>query len=502
MTTCTSSPSTSSSALPNLQYPVLSTDPFVYNGQDKVPKDVTSVIFDPSVTEINPYSFKDCQSLTSLTLPQSVTAIGDYAFYDCTNLQYIVFPNTLKDIGNAAFDGCTSLTCVVLPESISKIRYRAFYRCTSLIAVFLPQSSVKSVRNNSFSDCTNLVLVCIPKSVRKVLYSAFDNCESLKKGETKTEVQSGFNQQGEEGEDSADDVGEEDLDLESWLQVRFDKLPIHELCYFYAAVRASVNVNNCNRDNKRDTATFTSQQLPSSVFGTKVQSLIRDNPDMLQATDALGMNPLHILACYCTNKSTNDFNNSDLYGESFSSDFIPQIMNEMIDACPILTEQKNRNGMTPLDLYIKCCFCRFAPPPLSEEEENTKTDLIASKMSEINMNTDANLNTTKNRTNYQSENCLPLCLLIKMGMGWKDIQRIIQICPNAALERGLATPMTRVTTLQQHDCDETSSNVINDEFSERKNADSDLYPFMQAAVNGDLELAYNLAKLRIDLLSQ
>eukprot|EP00551_Chaetoceros_affinis_P004098 CAMPEP_0203683762 /NCGR_PEP_ID=MMETSP0090-20130426/47688_1 /ASSEMBLY_ACC=CAM_ASM_001088 /TAXON_ID=426623 /ORGANISM="Chaetoceros affinis, Strain CCMP159" /LENGTH=267 /DNA_ID=CAMNT_0050552917 /DNA_START=832 /DNA_END=1632 /DNA_ORIENTATION=- len=267
-----------------------------------------------------------------------------------------------------------------------------------------------------------------------------------------------------------------------------------------------MNTFNCDNKTDDDAATTSTShqahQSPSLVFRTKIQSLIRNDPDMIQSTDALGMNPLHILACYCTNKNMNSSNNTDFHSRSCRSDVIPQIMNEIIDLRPTLTERKNRNGMTPLDLYIKCCFCRAFPTPLSKvslKEENTKTDFIASKMSEISINTDASLNISDGTNHHQ---CLPLCLLIKMGMGWKDIQKIIQINPNAALERGLVTPMTRTTTWGQLACDEISDGVSNDKLShvesknEFNNADSNLYPFMQAAVKGNLELAYNLALYR------
>ncbi len=499
-------------------YPIA---PFVYKEEDKVPKDVTSIIIDPSVTTINAYACINCKNLTSVTIPDSVVSIGDYAFYDCINLRSIIFPDNLKEIGNAAFDGCTSLTTVLLPESISKIRYRAFYRCTNLIAVFLPQFSIKSIRNNAFSDCTNLVLVCVPKSVRKVLYSAFDNCESLKKKEEEEEEEEqrvgreeeeenrNFNSIMSKGEDESEEIDcvEEELDLESWLQIRFDKLPLHELCYFYAALnddailsphknlnkRASTN----NSSHEKEDAITSTEPSQSSIFRTQMQSLIRNNPDMIQSTDKIGMTPLHILSCYCTNKKINiNISNNDAPKQCNNSSFIPKIMNEMIDLCPSLTEKKNNCGMTPLDLYIECCFrpfCTSPTPTVSLEEKSVMTDTTS----------DASLYMSNETKNF---NYLPLCLLIKMGMGWKDVQKILQVYPSAALEHGLTSPMNRTRILDQYACNENCNTGGDHELSHPKiadecnNTDSDLYPFMQAALKGDLELAYHLALYRIDLL--
>ena len=474
---------------------------FVYNGIDKVPKDVTSVTFDTNtVTEISDYAFKDCNSLTSIVIPESITQIGNYAFYDCRNLKSVILPDSLRDIGNAAFDGCTSLMFVVIPSTVTKIRYRAFYRCSSLICVFLPLLTIRDIRNNAFSDCNSLALISIPSSVKTVLYSAFDNCHALKLANTFKKIPiTVFD-------------GSNDDNIGSWLQERFDHLPLHKLCYYYYYialdeydqimhstrnmsdnndVEEQQNNNNNNNNNSDGSNNASSDNHDDSTISKSTSStrqsnnhdkikirdeiitMIHDNPDIIQSTDELGMTPLHILLCACLchfyNNSNTIYNSNNHIDNNMKSRMMIQIhldmieiMNEMIDSSFEVTKIKDVMRMTALDYYMK-----FHHIIVTQDLRDPM---------------------------------IPLSLLIKLGVKWDIIKHLILINPRMALQSGVRKFRKDVMMSMTNKTRSTDNDFIIYNDDEEEDNDFQLYPFMEAAVIGDLELTYYLALNRIDVL--
>ena len=63
-----------------------------------------------SVTIIEDYAFKDCDSLTSVTIPDTVTSIGEFAFYGCDALTSVTLPNSITSIEPWVFCSCPYLT--------------------------------------------------------------------------------------------------------------------------------------------------------------------------------------------------------------------------------------------------------------------------------------------------------------------------------------------------------------------------------------------------------
>lgn len=60
-----------------------------YSDSKGRPKEFSSIILPESLTAINEYAFKNCQTLSSVTIPASVTTISPKAFYGCSNLTNI-----------------------------------------------------------------------------------------------------------------------------------------------------------------------------------------------------------------------------------------------------------------------------------------------------------------------------------------------------------------------------------------------------------------------------
>ena len=202
------------------------------------------------ITEIAEFSLYGWVSIASIVIPNSVTSIDDWAFRDCDSLTiyceassepsgwseywnshrpvvynyqgihgvtedgfkygvtldssgdrcisiagYIGEPTDVsipsiidiggeelpvKEIAESSFEGCTSLTSIVIPNSITSINSYAFYHCTSLVSVtFAENSQLESIGYFGFCGCTSLVSIVIPNSVASIGNDAFWNCTSL-----------------------------------------------------------------------------------------------------------------------------------------------------------------------------------------------------------------------------------------------------------------------------------------------------------------------------------
>ena len=132
-----------------------SSNVYIWNGIDEVPRDVVRVKIEKGVTNIGEEAFSDCTSLTAVTIPDSVTSIGDVAFYNCTTLTEVTIPDSVTSIGNWAFYNCTALTSVTIPDSVTSIGKAAFRWCRSLTNVTIPDSMVNR-HAEIFKDCDNL----------------------------------------------------------------------------------------------------------------------------------------------------------------------------------------------------------------------------------------------------------------------------------------------------------------------------------------------------------
>ena len=108
---------------------------FIYNANNVVPKDVTTVTIDASVTYVKVWAFQNCTELTTITIPPSVKHIGDSAFEGCTSLVSVNLPSSLIFLGDHVFQGCKSLLYINIPCSVSFIGDHAFYSCDALLSV-------------------------------------------------------------------------------------------------------------------------------------------------------------------------------------------------------------------------------------------------------------------------------------------------------------------------------------------------------------------------------
>jgi hypothetical protein len=183
----------------------------LYHNNDIIPKEVEDVIVQPTVTIIEDHAFENCNLMKWIHIPNSVTKIGDGTFYRCTSLTAINIPNSITQIGHFTFRDCTSLTAINLPNSVTQIGDNTFRGCASLTSINIP-NSVTQIGNGTFYNCPLLSLIAIPQTDNTLVAdSAFDYCDSLEQRHL-----NGRNYH---------------ADINTWLQQRFDNLPLHQAIY-------------------------------------------------------------------------------------------------------------------------------------------------------------------------------------------------------------------------------------------------------------------------------
>eukprot|EP00980_Cylindrotheca_fusiformis_P028600 scaffold22615_cov97-Cylindrotheca_fusiformis.AAC.6 len=195
---------------------------FVYSEATKnmkIPKDVTHVQIDPSVTEIHDGAFSFRSDLIQVTFcscsKSKLRRIGSKAFFFCKKLtQLDPFPNTLEEIGSFCFGQCKGLKFIQFPKHVSQIgqfafaqceglqriemesnndtknkktieiQWGAFFRCYQLrsvhfVSVGLEWIELLTIGALAFYKCVSLVHVRVPSTVVAMDRSAFSNCSNL-----------------------------------------------------------------------------------------------------------------------------------------------------------------------------------------------------------------------------------------------------------------------------------------------------------------------------------
>ena len=164
---------------------------FEYTGEGcAVPKDVTIVLFHPSVVEVEYVVFKECRELREVIFNDGLKKIGKLAFWDCKSLSSITLPPTVTEIEREAFRNCSNLREVVFHEGLQTIGQCAFLDCTSLSRITLPSTVTEIGNYDAFADCitigsyvfcgcSNLREVVFHEGLQKIGVSAFLSCRSL-----------------------------------------------------------------------------------------------------------------------------------------------------------------------------------------------------------------------------------------------------------------------------------------------------------------------------------
>jgi len=176
----------------------------IYHGLDGeiVPKDVTHVIVDNSVTVIKKSAFFRCKHLVSLIMGDNVKRIEEYAFCHCSAFRFVRLSKTLEYIGAWAFTGCHSLEALFLPSTVKSIGHLAFNGCRSMRLLILPNDiDLNNVGNRIIED-TGVYYIAKASGVAYEM--------------------------NEWGEDVTD---ESNRRVNEWLFHHMDEAPFHKLCY-------------------------------------------------------------------------------------------------------------------------------------------------------------------------------------------------------------------------------------------------------------------------------
>jgi len=285
-----------------------------------------------SVKVIGERAFSGCEQLVVVVLNEGIEVIGERAFYGCKFLSAIQIPSTIKFIEKEAFSCCKQLVEVVLNEGIEVIGQSAFYGCISLTRLNVP-STVKVIGEGAFKNCEGLVQLVLNEGLEVIEERAFEGCESLTAFKIPQTVKIIGDEEGEEGGVFAFckqllsiELGEGvkaivdyefrgcrslrnvvippttnvsqssftgcfDLyglfgsqeKVEHALKNRFDRLPIHRLCYYQSYHSTDLVIQQI-------TDLFSA--MPDESEGSlNIPIIIGNNQD------CLGMTPLHVLAC-------------------------------------------------------------------------------------------------------------------------------------------------------------------------------------------------------------
>lgn len=172
-------------------------------------KEITSVSFPKSLTEIGAYAFYQCVGIKgTLTVDEGIVSIGSSAFYgcsgiikvqfnaisceamggtksstvfgDCRNLLTIAFGGQVKRIPDYAFNGMTHMQLEgELPNDLEYIGEYAFAYCINLAQTLTIPAGVTTIGPYAFAHCNSITTLTLPKDIKNIRQFAFYNCAQL-----------------------------------------------------------------------------------------------------------------------------------------------------------------------------------------------------------------------------------------------------------------------------------------------------------------------------------
>jgi hypothetical protein len=260
------------------------TDVFIYTGEGGAvaPRDVVSVMVDPSVTSIPANAFFQCKKLAEVELCEGLVEIGEHSFRWCSHsITKINIPTSLRRINDMAFENSLR-TPIRLHDDIESIGATAFANC--IFTNFRVPPLITVIHNCMLLMCKSMFSLELPENVTEIGNGAFYICFCLRNVAFPPNVAIGDNIFIEEDADTYSDlqllfVGHSDANIIWKLQHRFDGLPIHRLVYYQSYHQGVLQhlilaVNSGSHRTVRSTLDPTGNQQ-----------------------DCLGMTPLHILTC-------------------------------------------------------------------------------------------------------------------------------------------------------------------------------------------------------------
>eukprot|EP00984_Skeletonema_dohrnii_P030882 scaffold22743_cov159-Skeletonema_dohrnii-CCMP3373.AAC.4 len=151
---------------------------FNYTDEDRrVPRDVTHVTIDKSVTVIPANAFYYNRNIVEVICDVNVKRAERLAFLNCTPLRRVIMPG-VEVVEMLSLAGCEALTDVECGK-LEIIKDNAFTQCTSLRSINLP--SAKIVYRSAFYCCEALTDVSFGSKLERIEERAFVNCYALER---------------------------------------------------------------------------------------------------------------------------------------------------------------------------------------------------------------------------------------------------------------------------------------------------------------------------------
>ncbi len=158
--------------------------------------------------DIAPYSIVEAD------IHYSCNSIARNAFNECKNLKKCVMHDNVSEVKDSAFYACYELEILRLSQNLNRIEYATFNDCKKLQILVIP-STVTTIAEDIFENMERIKILALPESIDRTSLpddigtrnSYLDGCLDIMKAKPRDMT---------------------DLD---WLLQRFQKLPLHKVCY-------------------------------------------------------------------------------------------------------------------------------------------------------------------------------------------------------------------------------------------------------------------------------
>lgn len=137
------------------------------------------ILYHPELSVLGKEVCFGCRNLTQVIFPPTLEEISDHAFAYCRSLQYVKLPKFLKVIGDGAFYYCQQLEQVDIPHTVTTIKRQAFYECQRLKYINTWPDSLELIGKEAFGYCHSLEEVTLSSSVTNLGVNVFHCCVRL-----------------------------------------------------------------------------------------------------------------------------------------------------------------------------------------------------------------------------------------------------------------------------------------------------------------------------------
>ncbi|CAJ1950676.1 unnamed protein product [Cylindrotheca closterium] len=280
----------------------------------------------PSIIHIHQKAFESCPSVEFIKVSQRLRIIGQGSFRGCRSLRNFNFPEGLEIIENEAMANCTSLEFVRVPVSLVRIGTMAFSSCSSLLSVVMPPkelSRLESIGERAFESCSALVNISIPATTSVAPHALYGcrKLESLIHCYGAQLVFEGFGMH----MGHYRSTHHSERDLVNSFTTRFDRLPLHQLCYHQSY--------------------YETEELMERLKGQEKQKEWRSKREPI---DIAGMSPLHLLALTRTTRY-------DIWKHMLERDF-GNVVPDELGNFPLVYLLRNRCPMSFFESYFSILY--------------------------------------------------------------------------------------------------------------------------------------------------